>query len=216
VRDGDATLWLRREDAADLDRLEALSEPVDGPVAATPEGVEIRPGRPGDVPAFLPFWRQAIADERTMRTDDQRTTAAVYRRRFRRSWNDDEAHIVAVEGGRVVGYVMVGRDRNPVTRHVASLGLAVAADRRRRGIGTALLLEAIRWGRAVGVEKLLLSVYPDNVPAIALYRRFGFVDEGRLSRQSRKSYGDVDEILMAAWIGPAEPVEDPSGGRDEG
>jgi hypothetical protein len=93
------------------DRLEALSEPVGGPVAAAPEGVEIRPGRPGDVPAFLPFWRQAIADERTMRTDDQRTTAAEYRRRFRRSWNDDEAHIVAVEGGRVVGYVMVGRDR---------------------------------------------------------------------------------------------------------
>jgi diaminopimelate decarboxylase len=215
VRDGVATLWLRREDAADLDRLEALGAQVAPPDAPAPEGVEIRPARPGDVAAFLPFWRHAIADERTMRTDDQRTTAAEYRRRFRRSWGQDEAHLLAVEGGRVVGYVMAGRDRNPVTRHVASLGLAVAEGHRRRGIGAALLAAAIGWGRSVGVEKVLLSVYPDNLPAISLYRRFGFVEEGRLSRQSRKSYGDVDEILMAAWIGPEEPGGDPTGGRGE-
>ena len=58
-------------------------------------------------------------------------------------------------------------------------------------------------GRAkeAGVEKLVLSVYPHNDAAIALYRSFGFVEEGRLARHSRKSYGYEDEILMAAWIG---------------
>jgi putative acetyltransferase len=63
------------------------------------------------------------------------------------------------------------------------------------------MAEAIRWARAVGVRKLVLSVYPGNAAAIALYRRFGFVEEGRLSRQSRKSYGYEDEILMARWVG---------------
>jgi ribosomal protein S18 acetylase RimI-like enzyme len=67
-------------------------------------------------------------------------------------------------------------------------------------VGSALLAQAIAWARSVGVEKLVLSVYPHNTGAIALYRKFGFVQEGRLSRQSRKSYGDEDEILMAAWI----------------
>ena len=62
------------------------------------------------------------------------------------------------------------------------------------------MADAIVWARGVGVEKLVLSVYPHNTGAIALYRKFGFVQEGRLSRQSRKSYGDEDEILMAAWI----------------
>ena len=47
---------------------------------------------------------------------------------------------------------------------------------------------------------MALSVYPHNTGAIALYRKFGFVEEGRLARHSRKSYGDEDEILMAAWI----------------
>jgi ribosomal protein S18 acetylase RimI-like enzyme len=99
----------------------------------------------------------------------------------------------------------VQRELHPVTRHVATLGIAVAADRRSMGIGGALMAEAIRWGRSVGVEKLMLSVYPTNTAAIALYRRFGFVDEGRLVRHSRKSYGYEDEVLMATWIGP-EPT----------
>jgi ribosomal protein S18 acetylase RimI-like enzyme len=84
---------------------------------------------------------------------------------------------------------------------VATLAVVVAQDRRGGGIGTALLAEAIRWSRAVGVAKLVLSVYPSNRRAIALYRRFGFVEEGRLSGQSRKTYGYEDEILMARWVG---------------
>ena len=65
----------------------------------------------------------------------------------------------------------------------------------------ALLAEALRWAAGVGVEKVELSVFPSNTPAIALYRRFGFVDEGRLVKQSRTSSGYKDEILMARWIG---------------
>jgi putative acetyltransferase len=60
---------------------------------------------------------------------------------------------------------------------------------------------AFRWARETGIEKVILSVYPHNAAAIALYRKFGFVDEGRLARHSRKSYGYEDEILMAAWVG---------------
>jgi ribosomal protein S18 acetylase RimI-like enzyme len=87
-----------------------------------------------------------------------------------------------------------------VTEHVASIGIAVAPDRRGGGVGSALMSHAIRWARSVGVEKIVLAVYPHNTAAIALYRKFGFVDEGRLARHSRTSSGDDDEILMATWI----------------
>jgi putative acetyltransferase len=72
---------------------------------------------------------------------------------------------------------------------------------RGRGIGTALLNEALRWARWVGVEKLELTVYPRNAAAIALYRRFGFVEEGTLVRHSKKSSGYEDEVLMGLWLG---------------
>ncbi|HYJ60186.1 MAG TPA: GNAT family N-acetyltransferase, partial [Actinomycetota bacterium] len=91
-------------------------------------------------------------------------------------------------------------ERHAASRHVATFELAVDAGWRGRGIGAATLARGFAWAREVGVEKLLLSVYPTNDAAIALYRRFGFVEEGRLSRQARTAYGDVDEILMAVWV----------------
>jgi RimJ/RimL family protein N-acetyltransferase len=204
VANGRAHRWVRREDAADMDRLEVAGPVSPSEPQALPDGIEIRPARPGDAASFLEFWRAIVAEGRFVRTDRVHARAGEYRRRFRRSWTDDDAEIMALEGRRVVGHVAVTRERHPVTSHVVSLGIAVAAGMRGHGIGTALMHEAFRWARGAGVQKIVLSVYPHNTPAIALYRRFGFVEEGRLSRRSRKSYGYEDEILMAAWIGPDE------------
>jgi diaminopimelate decarboxylase len=200
VRDGRATPWLRREDAADLERLETSAHRRD-PNTSTPAGVTVRPAAPRDAKPFLEFWSAIVAEGRYVRSETVRHPPRVYRARFRGSWSDREAQILAVEGARVVGHVYVQREDHPVTRHVATLGIAVAASHRGRGVGSVLMGEAVRWARSVGVEKLLLSVYPHNTAAIALYRKFGFVEEGRLLRQSRKAHGDEDEILMATWLG---------------
>jgi ribosomal protein S18 acetylase RimI-like enzyme len=162
--------------------------------------LEIRPAEPADARAFLEFWSEIVAEERFVRTEEVTTPVRAYRRRFRRR-SDLETDMLAFEGGRLVGHVTVQRERHPVTHHVASLSIAVAADARGRGIGRRLMDEAIAWATRAGIEKLVLSVYPHNEAAIALYRRCGFVEEGRLARHSRKSYGYEDEILMAAWIG---------------
>jgi diaminopimelate decarboxylase len=202
VRNGTAQLWLRREDPADLQRLEAVSLRAPA-IADLPPGMSIRPADPRDAASFLAFWTDVVAEGGYVRSERVAHPARVYRRRFRRPWTDHEAQIVAVDDhDRVVGNVYVQRERHPVTRHVATLGIAVAADYRGRGVGSGLLAEAICWGRGVGVEKIVLSVYPSNTGAIALYRKFGFVQEGRLARQSRKTTGYEDEILMGAWIGP--------------
>jgi L-phenylalanine/L-methionine N-acetyltransferase len=162
--------------------------------------VTIRRARSTDAPAFHGFWTAIVAEERFVRSEEVRVPVRAYRRRFR-GGSPWEIHLVAHRGDRLVGYVTLQRDRHPVTRHVASLAIAVAADERGRGIGRRLLQRGFDWAKDVGVEKLVLSVYPHNDVAIALYRSFGFVEEGRLARHSRKSYGYEDEILMAAWIG---------------
>ena len=164
------------------------------------DALEIRPAEPRDARAFLEFWTAIVAEERFVRSEEVHVPARAYRRRFRQR-SGLETHIVALEGRRLIGHVNVQRERHPVTHHVASLSIAVAADARGRGIGRRLMEEAIAWSRRVGIEKLVLSVYPHNEAAISLYRSFGFVDEGRLARHSRKSYGYEDEILMAVWIG---------------
>jgi len=164
------------------------------------DALEIRPAKPGDARAYLEHWSAIVAEERFVRSEEVRTSARAYRRRFRQR-SDLETHLLAFEGTRLVGHVTVQRERHPVTRHVGSLAIAVAVDARGRGIGRRLMAEAIAWSKDAGVEKLVLSVYPHNETAISLYRSFGFVEEGRLARHSRKSYGYEDEILMAVWIG---------------
>jgi RimJ/RimL family protein N-acetyltransferase len=183
-----------------MDRLEVVPPSASRPLAP-PEEVAIRAATPADARGFLAHWGDVVAESRFLRTERVETTPAQVRKRFKRSWAADEASILAVTAdGRVVGHIGMARERHPATHHVATLGMAVTASDRRRGIGAALLAEGFRWAREHGVEKLLLSVYPQNTGAIALYRRFGFEEEGRLARQSRTSSGLRDEILMAAWI----------------
>jgi RimJ/RimL family protein N-acetyltransferase len=91
----------------------------------------------------------------------------------------------------------LGRDPHPASRHVADLGLMVAASHRRQGIGRALLERAIAWAREVGVRKLELHVFPHNDAAIALYESFGFEREGYRRAHYRRGSGYIDAILMA-------------------
>jgi ribosomal protein S18 acetylase RimI-like enzyme len=177
------------------------SEPAD-PDVQLPEGVVIRPARPSDAASYLRMWSAVVAERRWVRTETVRFTVRGYRRLLRNPVTGDHARLVAVAEGNVVGNLVIERLAHPVNRHVATLGMAVDAAWRGRGIGTALMSAALRWARAEGIEKVSLEVYPSNVAAIALYRKFEFIEEGRLRGQSRKAYGYEDEVLMSRWLTP--------------
>jgi RimJ/RimL family protein N-acetyltransferase len=99
--------------------------------------------------------------------------------------------------GAIIGRLSLARDTHPASAHVADLGLMVAADARRQGVGRALLDAAVEWARGADVRKLELHVFPWNEPAIALYERFGFVREGERHAHYRRGDDYVDAILMA-------------------
>jgi putative acetyltransferase len=174
------------------------------PGAAGTDGIVVRPARPGDAGPFLRLYREVAAEGQHIRTEHVTRSVHHYRRRFRGSWTERGAVLVALADRELVGHLSISREDHPVTRHVATFGMAVAAPWRGRGVGSLLLAEALRWARAVGVEKVELSVYPNNEAAIALYRKFGFAEEGRLVGHSKKSYGYQDEVLMGIWLDRAE------------
>jgi len=103
--------------------------------------------------------------------------------------------------GALVGRLSVARDPHPASAHVADLGLMVAKEARRRGVGRALLEAAVEWARASGIRKLELHVFPWNEPAIALYEQFGFEREGYRKAHYHRAGEDVDAILMAYRVG---------------
>ncbi len=81
-----------------------------------------------------------------------------------------ELLVLAREGGRIVGAAM-GRVWSDGTGWVSQL--AVAADQRGRGLGRALLLEAMRRQVDAGATQLGLSVSADNAGALSLYLGVG-------------------------------------------
>jgi len=133
-------------------------------------------------------WRSASDERRYLRTIERHPDAAV---------------IVAEDGGRIVGRLSLSRDPHPASRHVADLGLMVAESHRRKGVGTALLDEAVAWARSAGVRKLELHVFPWNEPALGLYSAFGFEREGYRKRHYERGGELVDAILMVYFVEPA-------------
>lgn len=62
---------------------------------------------------------------------------------------------------------------------VGELGVAVLKDFWRNGIGSLLVDEATYWfANYSTLQKLVLDVFDDNVPAIKLYQKYGFVKTG--------------------------------------
>jgi ribosomal protein S18 acetylase RimI-like enzyme len=112
------------------------------------------------------------------------------------SWTLDGS-LVAVAGGEIVGSIHV--EKSP--HGSGEIGMAVAREWRGRGVGSALLAAAIEWAREQDLHKLSLGVFAHNDAAIALYRKFGFVEEGRRVKHYRRAGGELwDAIDMGLLL----------------
>ncbi|HSK15282.1 MAG TPA: GNAT family N-acetyltransferase [Gaiellaceae bacterium] len=163
-----AGVVVRRAAAADAAGLVELARAV----GEEPEGWLISNGE----------WRTVSEERRYLRAVRKHTHAAVF---------------VAEGEAGLVGRLSLSRDPHPASEHVADLGLMVAKEFRRQGIGRALMEEAERWAREVGVRKLELHVFPHNEAAIALYEALGYEREGFRRGHYRRGSEYVDTVLMA-------------------
>lgn len=161
--------------------------------------IAIRPAEPGDAAALVGLAEQVGSEEGAWLLTTERSRSVLAEKRYLRAVrrHPDAAVFVVEEDGSIVGRLSLARDSHPASRHVADLGLLVAATHRRRGVGRSLLEQAVAWAEAAGVTKLELHVFPWNEPAIALYESFGFEREGYRRRQYVREGQAVDAILMA-------------------
>ena len=107
--------------------------------------------------------------------------------------------LVATVDGEVAGYVKLVRPHPlAASDHVLLInGLAVEPERRRLGIGRALMDAAVVEAKARGARRLTLRVLGPNEPARRLYESAGFVVEG-VQREYFYLEGEyVDDVLMA-------------------
>lgn len=148
------------------------------------EAVEVRPAEDGDRrPLALLF--AAVAEER----DGIAAEPPIDVEKRAANWRL-EGTLVALGAGEVVGLLNTESHFG-----FGEIGMMVARDWRGRGVGTALVAAAIEWARARGLHKLTLSVFPHNEAAIALYRKFGFLEEGRRTKHIRRANGELWDLI---------------------
>lgn len=152
---------------------------------------QIRPALDADRLALAVLFA-AVAEER----DGIATEPPVDVEARAASWTLDGT-LVAVADAELIGSLHVERSRFGF----GELGMTVAREWRGRGVGSALLAAAIEWAREQGLHKLSLSVFPHNAAALALYRKAGFVEEGRRVKHYRRGSGELwDAVDMGLLL----------------
>ncbi len=159
----------------------------------TAQVVTVREATLADVDALVAILVEVAGEGRWIGTEAPVDVERRRRRMVEDVEGDDAIVLVAEAAGTPVG--QLGLRLAPYG--VADLGMAVAPGWRGRGVGTALMAEAVTRARKAGAHKIALQVWPHNAAAIGLYERFGFQREGYLRRHYRRRSGELwDAVVM--------------------
>ncbi|MCR5703119.1 MAG: ribosomal protein S18-alanine N-acetyltransferase [Eubacterium sp.] len=121
---------------------------------------------------------------RNMKIEDIPQVASIEKEVFSMPWseksfeeslqNKDTLYLVAEEDGSVSGYIGMY-----ISFEIGTISnVVVAPAQRRKGIAKQLLERLLKASDACGVESVTLEVRESNRPAIELYEKAGFVNEG--------------------------------------
>lgn len=80
------------------------------------------------------------------------------------------------------------------------LTICTMPEKRRHGIATQFLNEAQRYALVHSIEHIFLEVSVQNAPAIALYKKFGFIQTGLRKRYYKIKDKLVDALCMTKTI----------------
>lgn len=112
--------------------------------------------------------------------------------------------LVAHEGGEVLGYASYGPFRaGEGYRGTVEHSVYVARRARGRGIARLLMARLIERARAAGLTRMVGGVSADQPASLALHRRLGFEEQGRLRGVGLKRGKRLDLALMVLALDAA-------------
>ncbi|MEO9383751.1 GNAT family N-acetyltransferase [Chromobacterium phragmitis] len=112
-------------------------------------------------------------------------------------------HLLLLDGEQVVGWCDVTPNRLPIYQHGGTLGMGLLPRYRGMGLGGWLMENTLRLAEKRGFRRLELTVHEDNLNAIKLYEKHGFLLEGR-KRRAITIDGRCLDVLMMARLTPHE------------
>lgn len=171
----------------------------------------LREAEPGDAEQLLLFLEQTAGESENITRSPGELKLTVEREReiLQTSLESPTNLVLLAEiAGEIAGSLNFHSGERQRTRHAGEIGLLVLRKYWGLGIGGYLLASLIAWARGTGViRKIDLHVRVDNLAAIHLYEKYGFVREGRISRELFVHGEFIDLYAMGLLIDPPEMAE---------
>ena len=102
--------------------------------------------------------------------------------------NGKSKYFVAKQENEIVGFAGIML----IIDQVNIMNIVVKKDKRNFGIGSLLLEEIIRYSKIHNATSITLEVNEKNIPAIKLYKKYGFKQVGL----RRKYYNNEDNAIL--------------------
>lgn len=176
----DLSLILRRAEPDDAERVLAYVNQI----AGESENVTFGPGE----------FELSVEEERAVLKRIATTPNSLY--------------MLAEIADEIVGTLNFNAGKRPRLQHAGEFGMSVSRKYWNAGIGSCLLAYLISWAKQTNtIRKINSRVRTDNLPAIHLYEKYGFVQEGRHTREFYLHGQFIDAYLMGLQLDPFPSVE---------
>ena len=109
--------------------------------------------------------------------------------------------LVAADDTGVIGFASFGDFRAwPGYRFTVEHSVHVRADRRSRGVGTALLTPLLARAAALGKHVMIAGIDADNTGSIRLHERLGFVEVAHFRQVGFKFGRWLDLVFLQRYL----------------
>lgn len=169
-----------------------------GPVPAAVDRT-IRRAMPSDAKALAEIYNHYIATSTATFDTEPKTVSE--RREWIASHGDTHPVFVVAQGDQILGFGSLSAwAARPAWGRTVEVSTYVAPEARGGGVGAALMEALLEAAVAAGHHALIGQIVAGNEPSLAMSRRFGFEEVGRLREVGYKFGEMLDVVLMQRVI----------------
>lgn len=148
-----------------------------------------------DEPELIKFFQKLPETDRMYLRDDVSKPETI--KKWVKNLNYERVFpVLAFLGEQIIGDATLHRENFGWKQHIGEIRIVIAPDFRKKGIGIILAREIYYLALKIGLKKLIAEMMADQIDAIKVFDRLGFVQEAVLSEHVIDAKGKLHNLVI--------------------